>query len=108
MVKYFLSNFGTITKPSHQSDSIRPYLSSIIAIVFVTIIAYGLQITTTVIHSYAEKPTAVKTATAFASYCTNQTQTSLQFICNGMHVNTNKNQAASTLSLEQDLQSPIK
>ena len=109
MVKKLMTDFGNITRPSNQSDSIKPYLSMMITIITITAIAYGLQVTTTNIHTYAVKPVTIKNNIAANPYCNDLTQTSLQFICNGVKQNNNtQTQETSLLSLEQDLHNPIK
>jgi hypothetical protein len=109
MVKKLLTDFGNITKPSSQSDSIMPYLSMIFTIVLITIVAYGLQVTTTDIHTYAVKPVAVKNSIAINSYCNDITQTSLHFLCAGVKQNNiTEAQSVPVPSLEQDLHKSVK
>ena len=109
MVKKLMTDFGNITRPSYQSDSIKPYISMMITIITITIIAYGLQVTTTNIHSYAVKPVTIKNNIAANPYCDNLTKTSLQFICHEVkQKNNTQTQETSVLPLEQDLHNPTK
>jgi hypothetical protein len=109
MVKELLSGINNMTKPSDQSDSIKPYLSMMITIITITLIAYGLQTTTSDLHTYAVNPASIKSNTVYEKYCNDLVQTSLKFICSDVKQSGNDgNYPEAVFSFEQDLQSPMK
>jgi len=60
MLKELLSDFSKVLLPSYQPDSFQPYLSVILTTVAVTILAYGIQITTSNSYTYANNPAVFK------------------------------------------------
>lgn len=60
MLKELLSDFVKVVRPSFLPETFQPYLSMILTVIVITILAYGAQTTTTDIHNYANNPSLFK------------------------------------------------
>src|SRR6266567_57566 len=97
MVKELLSDFDKITQPSYQTDSFQPYVSVILTVIIITILAYGFQTTTADIHTYAANPTALKNSVLQIKSCNDFSKTSLTYICKGVQDNGENNDQSGVL-----------
>jgi hypothetical protein len=69
MVKRLLSDFSAIFNPRFQPTEFQPYLSMILSIIFVTIVAFSIQTVTTTLHIYASHPVALKNTSRLIFLC---------------------------------------
>lgn len=107
MLKELLSDLIKITNPTYQPDSFNPYISMILTIITITILAYGLQTTANTIHTYAVRPASFADKNQPSGKCSNFTKNSLTYICSGL-LTSNITQNISYSSFEQDLHKSIK
>lgn len=107
MLKELLSDFSIIGKPTYQPENFSPYLSTILTIITLTIIAYSIQIVTTSLYAYSDKPAALKYTAVEADNCKNFSYITSMYLCNGARRNYQTYSPEPSLSVEQALQNPI-
>src|ERR1700744_4949110 len=104
-----LSDFSEILSPSYQPDSFRPYLTMILSIVTVTMIAYSFQVITDNLYMFANNPISFHSSILFTKNSNIFSESSEKSICKGVTSNSNSNnQSAAFSSFEQDLHNAIK
>lgn len=108
MIKELLSDVIKSAKPSYQPETFNSYVPMILTIITLTILGYGLQTTTIIMHAYAANPTSVKSNILEIKNCNGLTKTSLNYICKGIQSSEGKNYQSDILSFEQDLHISIK
>ena len=105
MVKQLLADFSALFDPDYQPTVFQPYLSMILSIIFITIVAFSIQTATLTLHTYAADPAALQTDLK------QQTQTCTDFegkfylyLCEGLR---QPESSAEINYFEHDLHNPI-
>lgn len=71
MLKELLSDFSIIAKPTYQPENFSPYLTTIITIVTVTLVAFSIQTIAVSIYTYSSKPVTAQSSTVQSDTCAN-------------------------------------
>lgn len=61
MLKQLLHDFYMTMDSEYQPTTFKPYLKMILSIVFLTIVGFSIQTTTTSLRTYAADPASMKT-----------------------------------------------